>query len=241
MQVTLDKQKLKKMAQILKEFHANTAQPGTLSQAYEVLAALFEQKDWNTLSAKLQPNTPEKSAAGTNLKKIYFEVDSVDPRHGSPEYAAISVGPELLHFLKTNPAQSVVLDVSQAITLSWELIGLGTPPDLIKASLILENNGGKEKSLHFDVTVKEGKRYIDHQSYSFTLESITQIVENSQKGPELKISNGFKVLTWPQGTYISPGSGYAVKEHLSQSLAFMGLQEKDYQLALDLLEDMPDD
>lgn len=241
MQVTLDKQKLKKMAQILKEFHANTAQPGTLSQAYEVLAALFEQKDWNTLSAKLQPNAHEKHAASTNLKKIYFEAESVDPRHGSPEYAAISVGPELLHFLKTNPAQSVILDVSQALTLSWELIGLGIPPELIKASLVVENNSGQEKYLHFDITVKEGKRYIDLQSYSFTLESITQIVENSSKGTEFKIINGFKVLAWPDGVFISPSSVSAVKEYLAQSLAFMVLQEEDYQLALDLLEGMPDD
>ena len=236
MQVTLTKQKVKKMAQTLKEFSATSPQPASLSQCYEVIAKLFESKDWNTLSASLSQDSVQASVV--SQKNIYFEADNVSPMGYSPEYAMLSLDSTTLSQLKTNSAIIFSWDISSKLRLSQETYGLAAKPHVLKANVHVQsqNESFLEKEVYFNIEAATDREKLFLQSYTFPLSLLEQALNLKNKTVGITTIGAVKLIYWKDSVFISPSTWSAVKEYLETSLAFMQISEEEYQELWDLLD-----
>lgn len=243
MQVTLTKQSVKKMAHLLKEFSTTDGGIKSLAQCYEVLAKMFDCKDWNTLSAKLHPEQEIKHQS----TRLFFEAENVSPLGSNPEYAEFVLTNTILANLQTNTATNFTLNVTDQVRLSWASFGLGLKPDLIEAKLHagpvsygFTDVAFKDREVYLHITAQLNKNRIVLQSYTFKLSLLEELFKSQATSPEVRIINETKVISWPQGFLITPSTWSATKEFLELSLAFMPLKEEEYQLIWDLVEDQND-
>lgn len=238
MQITLSKQKVKKMAQILKEFSAT--QPHSLSQCYEVIAKLFDYKDWNTLSAALSPNLAQPSAV--IQKNIYFEADNLSPLGYSPEYAVVALDSTILSQIRTNSAVSFSWDVSTKLRLGQETYGLASKPDVLKANIHVHPTSAssqvlsKDREVYFNIEAATTREKIFLQSYTFPLSVLDQALSLKNNSVYITTIGVIKLISWKNSVFLSPCTWSAVKEYLETSLAFMQISEEEYQELWDLLD-----
>lgn len=137
MQLNLSKDAAKSMSRKIKDFVQ--AQNGICStaQAYEFLAHLLNQPDWNTLNALLVEDVPKYREIFWK-KSLILQCGADDKFAECPDYVKFELSSEV--FKQLLAPSATLIDVTNDVSLAWKTSGLPRGQELEHARLVCDKS-----------------------------------------------------------------------------------------------------